>query len=73
MKTQKKWIQCATKRNKGALHRQLNIPQSKSIPKKTLEGIAKTSVGKKFRGKTVTTLLKRRVVLAQTLSKLSKR
>jgi len=61
----KKWMQKAFKKHKkGSLHRQLGIPQDKTIPVKTLRDIKNTTIGKKSHGKKVTTLLKRRVVLA---------
>lgn len=74
MKKNKYWIQEALKNHKkGSLHRQLGIPQNKTLPKKTLAGIAKTKIGNKFRGRTVTSLLKKRVVLARTLSSFKRR
>jgi hypothetical protein len=59
------WIQKANNpKKKGALHRQLGIPQDKTIPKKTLRDITKTDIGKKSHGHTVTTKLKQRAVFA---------
>jgi hypothetical protein len=57
-----KWIQKAfPEKTRGALHRQLGIPQSKTIPKKTLRDIKSTEIGKHSHGHTVTPLLKKRV------------
>jgi hypothetical protein len=38
---EKKWIQKAVK-NKGALHRELKVPQGKKIPEKKLEKAEKS-------------------------------
>jgi len=67
-----KWIQKAVKK-KGALHRQLGIPEGKPIPVSLLKKIAKAEIGSKVAGKKVTHLLKRRAVLALTLKRLSKK
>ena len=68
MKT--RWIQEATNpHRKGALHRQLGIPQNKTIPKATLRDITNTEVGKHTHGVTVTALLKRRAVFALNAQK----
>ena len=78
----KYWIQrVINRRKKGALSRQLGIPEKDNIPKTLLEKIAKTPVGKRIKnptksGKrylTVTRKLKKRAVLALTLKKLKKR
>lgn len=66
----KKWIQHATKkRTKGALHRQLGIPQDKKIPKKKLRKIVKTQIGKKVGKRTVTRKLKHRALFALNAQK----
>lgn len=54
-----KWIQNAEPK-KGALHRQLGIPQNQNIPKKMLHDIVGTEIGKKSHGITVTKLVKAR-------------
>ena len=55
------WIHEATEHmQKGALHKQLGIPASKTIPKKTLQEVVKTEAGKKVNKITVTPLLKKR-------------
>ena len=82
MTKKKYWIQKAVnRRKKGALSRQLGIPEKDNIPKTLLEKIAKTPVGGRIKnptktGKkylTVTRKLKKRAVLALTLKKLRKR
>ena len=75
----KKWIPRNLK--KGALSRQLDIPEEKKIPFTLLEKIRKTRIGKRIRNPTktgkrlirVTRLLKRRAVLALTLKRLAKK
>jgi hypothetical protein len=67
----KKWIQAATP-TKGALHRQLGIPQTQTIPKKILHDIARTDVGKHSHGHTVTPLLKKRANFAINVQKRKK-
>jgi len=57
-----KWIQKANIK-KGALHRELHIPEGKKIPKKTLDKAAKSS----------NPTLAKRANLAKTLSKLGKK
>ncbi len=57
----KKWIQKAV-RVKGGLHRMLNVPKGKTIPKAKIEKATKSK----------DVLLKKRAILAQTLSKLRK-
>jgi hypothetical protein len=65
-----KWIQkTSSKHTKGALHKQLGIPQDKKIPKETLRHIVKTKVGKKAHGHTVTPLLKKRALFALNVQK----
>lgn len=68
-----KWIRKACKsRKKGALHRQLGVPQKQRIPKTLLEKIMRTDVGKRIRNPTktgkgsirVTRLLKQRANFA---------
>jgi hypothetical protein len=64
------WIQDATtNKTKGALHRQLGIPQSKTIPKKLLRDIVETPIGNRSHGKTVTPLLKKRSNFALNVQK----
>ncbi len=60
----KKWIQKALsqKSSKGALHRELGVPEGKTIPKAKIE--------KAEHSKNPT--LKKRAVLADTLSKIKK-
>jgi hypothetical protein len=65
-----KWIQKAfSGHNKGALHRQLGIPQDKTIGKAKLRKIVATPIGKKAYGHTVTRLLKARSNLALNANK----
>lgn len=65
-----KWIQQAVDpHKKGTLHRQLGIPQSKTIPKKTLQAVVKTEIGKSSHGVTVTPLLKKRNQFALNVQK----
>jgi hypothetical protein len=74
------WIQEAIK-EKGALSRQLGIPEKKKIPKRLLKAIVKAKAGQTIRnpaktGKRrikVTRLLEKRASLALTLKKLAKR
>jgi len=69
-----KWIQKIDLK-KGALSRQLGIPEEKDIPITLLNKIIETPIGKTIRNPTkrgkrlirVTPLLKRRAVLAKTL------
>jgi len=80
MSRRKYWIQSALGK-KGALSRQLGIPEKENIPYTLLERIVKARIGstienptKKGRRRyTVTRLLKRRAVLALTLKRLEKR
>lgn len=70
MPKKNKWIQGATsKKTKGALHRQLGITQNEKIPKKTLQDIVTTDVGKKTHGITVTKLVKHRATFALNAQK----
>lgn len=55
------WIQKIGMK-KGALHKDLNVPQDKKIPQKKLDKALKSS----------NTTLKKRAVLAKTLEKLHK-
>ena len=65
-----RWIQRAkVSSHKGALHNQLGINPDKGIPTKVLVRIKRTPIGNKFRGKKVTTLLKRRVNFALNVRK----
>jgi len=76
----KRWIQKA-RIKKGALSRQLGIPERENIPNKLLYKIKKTPVGKTIRNPTkkgkrrikITKKLKKRAVLALTLKKISRR
>jgi len=73
-KRTRKWIQKAV-RKRGALSRQLGIPEEKNIPITLLEKIKKAKIGSTVRNPTeqgkkrikVTRLLKKRAVLAHTL------
>jgi hypothetical protein len=66
----KMWIQkTGIKKHPGSLKKQLGIPTGKKISTKLLTKIAKANIGTKVRGHKVTTLLKRRAVLAKTLRK----
>ena len=47
-------------KKEGCLHRQLGVPQDKTIPKKVLHDIVGTELGKKSHGVTVTKLIKQR-------------
>jgi len=70
-----RWIQKAIK-NPGALRRMLGIKKGEKIPEEVLKRLAEAEVGSKVKvngTKTVTPLLKRRVVLARSLKKLSKK
>ena len=76
-----KWIQHALKgHKKGSLHKQLGIPQTKTIPKTLLNRIKSAKVGKTIKNPTktgkrrikITGLLKKRAVLAHTLRKVNK-
>lgn len=69
----KKWIQEAgDHKTKGALHRQLEIPQEERIPRSLLQKIQAATTGDKVHNPTktgkrsipVTTLLKRRTAFA---------
>jgi hypothetical protein len=63
-----KWIQNAAPK-KNALHKQLGISTSKTIPTKTLNDIVGAKVGSKSHGVTVTPLLKRRAQFAKNVRK----
>jgi len=73
----KKWIQSAVGK-KGALSRQLGIPERENIPFTLLEKIARAEIGRTILNPTkkgkrrikVTRLLKKRAVLALTLKRL---
>lgn len=59
-----KWIHKALpKSSKGKLHRELHVPEGEKIPEKKMEKAAKSK----------SPLLRKRVALAKTLSKLHKR
>lgn len=61
MKEKKQWIKGAIK-HKGALHKELNVPEGKKIPTKKLTKAEHSKNPK----------LRKRAVLAKTLSKLKK-
>ena len=66
----KKWINEVSKDlKKGALHKQLGVPATKTIPKKTLQDIVKTEMGHKSHGITVTKLVKQRSSFALNVRK----
>ena len=66
----KKWInEVSIDLKKGALHKQLGVPATKTIPKKTLQDIVKTEMGQKSHGVTVTKLVKQRSVFALNVRK----
>ncbi len=75
----RRWIQGAIKR-KGALSRQLGIPEKENIPTTLLNRISKAKVGSTIKNPTkkgrktykVTGLLKKRATLAKTLKKMKK-
>jgi len=77
-KSKKKWIPRDLK--KGALSRQLGIPEEEKIPMTLLNRIAEAPIGSTIRNPTktgkkvikVTHLLKKRAVLARTLKKIRK-
>ena len=81
-KTKKKfWIKTAlAKRKKGALSRQLGIPEEENIPITLLKAIRDADIGKMVHNPTTkgkrriktTRLLKRRAVLALTLKRMKK-
>ena len=71
----RKWIQEAGIK-KGRLSKQLGIPEKKNIPRKVLDKVIKIKVGKTVNVNNkvkVTSLLKRRAVLARTLKKLKRK
>jgi hypothetical protein len=69
-----KWAQEAfSGHTKGALHRQLGIPETEKIPKKTLRDIVDTDIGKKSHGHTVTLLLKQRANAALNINQKRKK
>ena len=79
MEKKKLWIQGAVKKGKeGSLHRQLEVPLDRKIPKTLLARIKTAEIGTKIKnpaktGKPkmkVTRLLKKRAVLAHTLREL---
>ena len=77
MRKGSKWIQ-KTGLKKGALSRQLGIPERENIPITLLEKIRKAPIGSTIRNPTtkgkrlikVTRLLKKRAVLALTLKRI---
>jgi hypothetical protein len=62
-KKKEKWMQEAFGKNKGALHRQLGVPEDKPIPPAKLAAAAKSSDPK----------LKKRAIVARTAAKISKK
>jgi hypothetical protein len=65
-----KWIKHASgRRHKGALHRQMGIPQGQKIPRSKLRQIVKTPIGQKAAGRTVTRILKQRSLFALNAQK----
>ena len=63
-----KWIQNVAPK-KGALHKQLGIPSTKTFPTKTLQDVVKTEVGHKSHGVTITKLTKERATFALNVRK----
>ena len=63
-----RWIQGAAPKP-GALHRQLGYSQGEKLPEGLLNEIYHTPIGNKARGRTVTPLLKKRVVFAVNAQK----
>lgn len=51
----------------GALHRQLGVPEDKTIPKGLMTALRKAKVGDVVQGHKVTALMKKRVNFAFTL------
>jgi hypothetical protein len=77
--SKQQWIQKALKKHKrGALHRQLGISERDKIPVTLLKRIKNAKIGDTIKNPTskgkqsikVTTLLKKRAVLALTLKKI---
>lgn len=62
-KDKKNWIAGAVSKGKGALHRELKVPQGEKIPAKKMAKAAKSSNPK----------IKKQVALAKTLGKLRKK
>ncbi len=64
------WIQKANSgHNKGALHRQLGIPEDRKIPTQLLQDIVDTPLGKRSHGHSVTWKLKSRANFALNVRK----
>lgn len=80
-KKNKGWIQQAFGKNKGALHRQLRIPENKKIPVTLLEEIMDAEIGETIINPTktgkrkikVTKLLKQRANPVLTVRRLKKK
>ena len=72
MAKKKNFIQKAIKKP-GALRAQLGVKEGSTIPKSTLNKIANAKVGDTVAGRKVTAQLKRRAVLARTMSKFKKK
>ena len=78
--TTKKWIQSAGIK-KGALSKQLEIPEEQNIPKTLLDEIIRAKAGDEIRNPTkvgkksikVTRLLERRAIMARNLQAIAKR
>lgn len=76
----KKWIQ-ATGLKRGALSRQLGIPEKKNIPMTLLDEIIRAKAGDRIKNPTkvgkqcfkVTRLMERRAIMARNLKNISKR
>lgn len=62
------WIQGIEPR-KGALHRQLGYPPTAKLPAGLIREISQANIGTHVRGHTVTPLLKKRAVFANTVRK----
>lgn len=60
MASANKWMQQAFSRNKGALHRQLGIPENKTIPMSTLLRAAK-SKNKLLKKRAIAAMIARRI------------
>jgi len=79
MKKTKKWIQ-STGIKKGALSKQLGIPEEENIPKTLLDEIIQAKAGDKIKNPTkigkksikVTRLMERRAIMARNLKAISK-
>jgi len=76
----KKWIQ-STGLKKGALSRQLGIPEEKNIPKTLLDEIIQAKAGDRIKNPTkigkksfkVTRLMERRAIMARNLKAIAEK